>query len=302
MPNVPAAASATFHTNRLAKLKHSDIVASMQKLLKRLFTGKTNITNQSLRKWNIVFAALYVFQGGALLLLSARWDFPVTASFLTKDSLQSELTKQTVTAPAMHQLFVVNIAYLVVAVLFIAALAHLLVATLFRTAYEAGLKGQVRRGRWILYAIDGSLMLMAISALVGIYDVGSLLFVTALAVLASLGGLMVETLHATNKVLQKPKRLSWIIAGLVGGSPWVVFGLAIIAANIFGSWRPEPYIYALYGAMLILFAGVAKNMYLQLTKRGKWANYPYAERWYMILGLAAKSVFAWLVFVGILHS
>jgi hypothetical protein len=41
-------------------------------------------------------------------------------------------------------------------------------------------------------------------------------------------------------------------------------------------------------------------MILQYLKKGKWANYLYGERGYIILSLVAKSVLAWLVLFGVM--
>lgn len=40
------------------------------------------------------------------------------------------------------------------------------------------------------------------------------------------------------------------------------------------------------------------NMILQYKKVGKWQNYLYGERAYMILSLVAKTLLAWLVLFG----
>ncbi|MPM61671.1 hypothetical protein SDC9_108531 [bioreactor metagenome] len=39
-------------------------------------------------------------------------------------------------------------------------------------------------------------------------------------------------------------------------------------------------------------------MILQYKKVGKWADYLYGERVYIVLSLVAKSILAWLVLFG----
>jgi hypothetical protein len=41
-------------------------------------------------------------------------------------------------------------------------------------------------------------------------------------------------------------------------------------------------------------------MVLQYKKVGRWADYLYGERAYIILSLSAKTVLAWLIFAGTL--
>lgn len=42
-------------------------------------------------------------------------------------------------------------------------------------------------------------------------------------------------------------------------------------------------------------------MILQYNKVGKWKDYLYGEKVYIILSLVAKTLLAWLVFTGILQ-
>jgi len=42
-------------------------------------------------------------------------------------------------------------------------------------------------------------------------------------------------------------------------------------------------------------------MFLQYKKIGKWKDYLYGERMYIVLSLVAKSALAWQVFAGTLR-
>src|SRR5690242_1678781 len=89
-------------------------------------------TTESLKKWNIWLAALHAVQAVAILLLGASKTFPVSASFLTTDSLQSTTTGSIVLAPATHHLFDINLGYLVATFFILSALAHASMATWYR--------------------------------------------------------------------------------------------------------------------------------------------------------------------------
>ena len=61
--------------------------------------------------------------------------------------------------------------------------------------------------------------------------------------------------------------------------------------------------------MIVIFVSLAAffnifpiNMILQYKKVGKWKDYPYGERVYVILSLVAKSLLAWQVFAGTLRG
>ena len=42
----------------------------------------------------------------------------------------------------------------------------------------------------------------------------------------------------------------------------------------------------------------AVNQYLQYRQVGRWADYAYAEKVYLVLSLVAKSALAWQIFGG----
>ncbi len=58
------------------------------------------------------------------------------------------------------------------------------------------------------------------------------------------------------------------------------------------------FVWAIVGTYFVAFNTFPVNMILQYLKVGKWANYLYGERVYIILSLVAKSILAWLVLFG----
>jgi hypothetical protein len=260
----------------------------------------TDEINISLHKWNRNVAFLYALQAIVLLLLSATRTVPITVQFLTSDSLASAATGQAVLAPATHVLFNLNLAYLVASFLFLAALAHLLMAVWYRPRYEAALKQGRNYLRWLEYALSGGVMLVGVAILSGIYDAGALLLIFAAVVVMSLCGLVMEAHNS----LTKRRPVSWLSYGvgcLAGIVPWLVIAISLIAASVFGSGHLQGFVYGVYVSMLVLFAGFALNQYLQYKRPGKWADYYYGERTYMVLSLAAKTLLAWQIYLGVLH-
>ena len=69
-----------------------------------------------------------------------------------------------------------------------------------------------------------------------------------------------------------------------------------------GNYSQIPwFIYAIVGSYFVLFNLFPVNMVLQYKKVGRWRDYLYGERSYIVLSLAAKSLLAWLVFAGTLQ-
>ena len=57
--------------------------------------------------------------------------------------------------------------------------------------------------------------------------------------------------------------------------------------------------YGLLVGLLVLFMIFAVNMVLQYKGVGRWKDYLYGERTYIILSFVAKTLLAWLVFAGL---
>ena len=103
---------------------------------------------------------------------------------------------------------------------------------------------------------------------------------------------------------QRAKKVDWLpynLGCLAGIVPWLVFIVYVFGTNVYGSGGIPTFVYYIYGSMFVLFSSFAVNMYLQYKKVGKWADYLYGERVYMILSLVAKSLLAWQVFFGTLR-
>jgi len=54
-------------------------------------------------------------------------------------------------------------------------------------------------------------------------------------------------------------------------------------------------------SLAVFFNIFAINMVLQYRKKGRWADYLFGEKVYVILSLTAKSALAWQVFAGTLR-
>jgi hypothetical protein len=259
---------------------------------------KSSITMTALYRWNKWLAVLHGVQAIVVFLLASTRIFPVQTSYLTPDPIASELQGNAVVSMASRHLFDINLAYLVVAFFAIASIAHLLIATAYRSRYEVDLKQGVNKMRWIEYAFSASTMMVAIAVLSGIADLSTLLMIFALGVIMHLAGLAMEIYSKGKAELALPAYIIGFIAGIV---PWIVFGIYIWATTVYGGGSIPGFVYGIYATMLVLCFGFAANMYLQYKKVGKWKDYLYGERVYMILSLVAKTALAWQIFAGALR-
>lgn len=252
---------------------------------------------QSLRKWNLAMASLHFVQAVIILILSKSSTLPLTTNYLTLDPLQSQ-GGAPVLVSGTQQIGNLNLAIIMVAFLLMSALAHIIIATVYRKRYEADLKVGINKARWIEYSLSASTMMVGIALLSGIYDLSSLVMIFALVGVMNLLGLVMEVHNQTTK---KTNWLSYVVGCMAGIIPWLVFVIYVWGATVYGAGEIPTFVYWIYLSIFLFFNSFAVNMYLQYKKKGKWADYLYGEKVYMILSLVAKSALAWQVFAGTLR-
>jgi len=103
-------------------------------------------------------------------------------------------------------------------------------------------------------------------------------------------------------VNQKTEKTTWspfILGCISGGLPWVALYAYFIAAVRSVDVQIPTFVYFILFIYFILFNVFAINMVLQYKGVGRWKDYLYGERVYIILSFVAKTILAWLVFIGV---
>jgi len=249
------------------------------------------ITTYSLRRFNLTMGSLHLLQGVAVLILSKVFTLPISGNYLAFNKATQSLE------PTTKVLFNLSLPILIAIFFFLSAAAHFIIATVYNKKYNDDLTRGINKARWIEYSISASIMMVAISLLVGIYDLTSLVMIFALTGIMNLMGLGMEV-H--NQTTEKTSWISFWIGSLAGLIPWlaIAFYMWLGAAN--GSAAPN-FVYWIFVSIFVFFNCFAINMVLQYKKIGPWRDYIYGERAYIILSLVAKSLLAWQVFAGTLR-
>jgi hypothetical protein len=91
--------------------------------------------------------------------------------------------------------------------------------------------------------------------------------------------------------------LPFWFGALAGVAPWIS-----IAINVFGSKTIPGFVYGIVLSEAIFFFSFGLNQWLQYRRVGKWADYAYGEKTYLVLSLVAKSLLAWQIFGGSLSG
>lgn len=256
------------------------------------------ITYSKLRRFNLIMGGLHLLQGIAMLFLATtviqkigEFSPQITQNYLAFNPATSSLELES------KVLFDLPFGILVASFLFISAAAHALISIPKKTneKYNADLEKGINQFRWFEYAISSSIMIVLISTLFGIYDIASLVLIFIVNATMNLFGLVMEQMNSgksKNDIIWGP----FIWGSIAGIAPWIAI-LLYMFGN--GNFDQVPwFVWTIVGTYFVAFNTFPVNMILQYKKVGKWENYIYGERIYIVLSLVAKSILAWLVLFG----
>ena len=256
------------------------------------------ITYSKLRRFNLIMGGLHLLQGIAMLFLATtviqkigEFSPQITQNYLAFNPATSSLELES------KVLFDLAFGILVASYLFISEAAHALISIPKKTneKYNADLEKGINQFRWFEYAISSSIMIVLISTLFGIYDIASLVLIFIVNATMNLFGLVMEQMNSgksKNDIIWGP----FIWGSIAGIAPWIAI-LLYMFGN--GNFDQVPwFVWAIVGTYFVAFNTFPVNMILQYKKVGKWENYIYGERIYIVLSLVAKSILAWLVLFG----
>lgn len=247
---------------------------------------------KKLIRFNLIMGCFHLVQGILMMFLATsviqkigEFQPTIVQSFLRFNTETRSLE------PATKVLFQLPFGLLVASFLIISAIAHGLIV-LNKDLYVSDLKKGMNRFRWFEYAISSSIMIVLIATLFGIYDIASLVLIFIVNASMNLFGLDMELLNAGTE----KKKINWgpfLWGSLAGIAPWIAI-LLYMFGN--GNFDMVPwFVWAIVGTYFVAFNTFPINMILQYKQIGKWKDYLYGERVYIILSLAAKSFLAWLV-------
>jgi len=249
--------------------------------------AETRLSIPRLRRFNLIMGTFHLVQGILMLVLSSDFSLPVTSTFQVFDPAAGKLVT------SYDTIIDLRIGPLVAAFLLISAIAHFTISapSVFGW-YSRNLEKGINHARWMEYSLSASLMIVLISMLVGIYDIASLILVFAVNATMILFGWLMEIFN------QRMERTNWLpywFGVFAGAIPWVVVAIYLIGSgNEAGG--PPGFVFAIFFTIFLFFNSFAVNMVLQYKKVGRWRDYLYGERAYIILSLLAKSALAWQVF------
>lgn len=247
---------------------------------------------KKLRVFNIVMGFFHLIQSILVLILSNDFSLPLNTSYLKFD--QATLSLQ----PFLENVGEIRIGYLVALFLLISSIAHFTISLpKIYEWYIKNIKKGINYARWYEYSISSSIMIVVIAMLVGVYDLSTLLLMFFINMMMILLGLVMEV-H--NQTTTKTNWISYIFGCIAGIIPWIVVALYLFGSGD-GENKAPDFVYWIFFSIFLFFNSFAVNMVLQYGKYGKWKDYTFGEKVYIILSLVAKSLLAWQVFAGTLR-
>ncbi|MBN2257856.1 MAG: heliorhodopsin HeR [Anaerolineaceae bacterium] len=262
-----------------------------KKITKPKTDGIKEVKYRKLRRFNLVMGFLHLLQGILMILLSNETTYPIFTNYLKFDTTTMSLT------PNPVLLYALRFGPAVAAFLLISALAHFSLATFGYRWYVRNLEKGMNPARFYEYALSSSLMIVLIGMLVGIWDLGAMILMFGLNAMMNLFGIMME-LH--NQTTTKTNWTAFIYGSVAGIIPWIVIVMYFLGSLGSSDAKPPAFVYAIIPTIFVFFNIFAINMVLQYKKVGRWKDYLYGERVYIILSLVAKTALAWQIFAGTL--
>ena len=292
------------------------------------------VTDKTLWKYNLAAAILHGVQGTGMLIASQAVD---SIKSFKKDITRSYLVYNPETKgldPAQANAFTLEIGVLAAVFLLLSAFAHTLVLLFFDKLYLKHLRKNINYIRWFEYALSSSVMICAIAALFGMYDLGSHILLFFGNACMNFFGLLMEEMNSwkmvtlkaeeprldfyditTNRDIETSSKVNGIATNnalangadriywspfwfgcIAGAASWIVMGIYFFGGPDIA--EIPGFVFGILLSYVIFFNTFPINMALQYAQVGPWKDYRYGELWYMFLSLASKSLLAWLVFGG----
>ena len=268
-------------------------------------TTENKLSYPSLIRFNKIMGTVHLVQGAFMMIFAffiypnlnvtadgtRTFTIPVVGNYL--GFVEGEGLVLTTT----DTLFNLPFLPLAASFLLISALFHFIIAIPYKEKYVSDLKRGINKLRWYEYALSSSVMIVLISSLFGVRDIAMFALIALANAAMNLFGLDMELLNSgTDKKEKKTNWLPFIFGSIIGLAPWIAIAFYIgVNPNLD---QVPGFVWAILITYFIAFNTFPVNMFLQYKGIGKFKNYLFGERGYIILSLVAKTLLIWLVVFG----
>lgn len=251
-------------------------------------TGVDGRALAGLRRWNLGLTLLHAAQAVAIVVLAG--DFAIT---VTSQYPQGQPGSP---ASAPEALFDVPVGAAVGTFLALAALDHLFTGTVWRRRYEADLQRGINRFRWVEYSFSATIMMLLIGFYNGLTGITEIILIIGANVAMILFGWLQEVMNPPGRA--RTTMLPFWFGCLAGITPWIAIVVNVVGAAGDAEGAVPGFVYGIVVSLFVFFMSFGLNQWLQYRQVGRWADYGYGEKVYLVLSLVAKSALAWQIFGG----
>lgn len=252
--------------------------------------GASSASLEGLRRFNLITGIVHLLQALAIFVLSNDFSIPITAAFVDGPPGSGYTEREVI--------WNVPIGLGVGVFLLLAAIDHLLMAApRVWPWYRDNLRRGINYARWWEYSASASVMVVLIALIVGVSDIGAIIAIAGVNAAMIFFGMVMEQMNPDRE------RVNWTpfwFGCVAGAVPWVIIAYQFLGADSRSPTGAPGFVYGIVISLFVLFNSFAVNMALQYRRAGRWRDYLYGERVYIILSLVAKTALAWQVFANTL--
>ena len=161
--------------------------------------------------------------------------------------------------------------------------------------YKRNLLQNRNYGRWMEYSISSSLMIVLITMICGVTDLAAMIAIFGVNACMILFGLLMEKYENPGK----PSWLSFWFGSFAGIIPWIAVVIYVWSPGF--ERRPPPWIRVRDHCVILRVLQQLRRQHGPPSKKvGRWRDYLFGEKTYILLSLTSKALLAWLVFANTL--
>ncbi len=138
-------------------------------------------------------------------------------------------------------------------------------------------------------------MVVLICLYSGITGIAALVAIVGANVAMILFGWLQERMNPPGRT--STTMLPFWFGTLAGLAPWVA-----LTINLVGADELPGFVIGIFVSLFVFFMSFGLNQWLQYRGLGRWHDYAFGEKVYLVLSLAAKSALAWQIFAGSLAT
>ncbi len=145
------------------------------------------------------------------------------------------------------------------------------------------------------YSVSATIMVLLIGSYNGLTGITEVIAIIGANVAMILFGWLQELMNPPGR--SRTTMLPFWFGCIAGAAPWVAILVNLVGAGG-GSNAVPGFVYGIVVSLFVFFMSFALNQWLQYRRIGRWTDYAYGEKVYLVLSLVAKSALAWQIFGG----